>query len=119
MSVPLLDLPALDELQRRLGSERFRRVLTAQMTNGQALIRRLVALEISPDPAQVKTVAHQIAGSSGSVGLRRLGGQAALLERTLAGAEPPAFAVLAALVRDLRHCLELSQAALRAEFPEI
>ncbi|MGB8842710.1 MAG: Hpt domain-containing protein [Aliidongia sp.] len=119
MSEPLLDLTALSELEHRLGCERFRRVLTAQMASGQELIRRMVALEISLDPAQIKAVAHQIAGSSGSVGLRRLGGQAALLERALAGAEPPAFAVLAALVRDLRHCLELSQVALRAEFPEI
>jgi HPt (histidine-containing phosphotransfer) domain-containing protein len=119
MSEPLLDLPALGELQRRLGSERFRRVLTAQMTNGQDLIRRLVALEISPDPAQVKAIAHQIAGSSGSVGLRRLGGQAASLERAVVAAELPAAAALAVLVRDLRHCLELSQAALRDEFPEI
>lgn len=115
MSEPLLDLMILDELERRLGRERVLRVVAAQMANGRELLRRISALEISPEPALVKTLAHQIAGSSGSVGLRRLGEQAALLERTASDAALPALALR---LRDLRHCMEASQAALRAEFPE-
>ncbi|MEA2830429.1 MAG: hypothetical protein QOF22_1177 [Bradyrhizobium sp.] len=116
MSEPLLDRTILSDLERRLGREKVVRVVVAQMTNGLELIQRMRALEVSPDRAPVKALAHQIAGSSGCVGLLKLSRQAALLEHAADEIEPSA---LATLVRDLRDCLEASQLVLRAEFPEI
>jgi Hpt domain len=115
MAEPLVDLTILNELERRLGRERVVRVVTVQMANGLDLVQRMRALEILPDPVPAKALAHQVAGSSACVGLLRLRSQATVLEHAPDDIEPVA---LAALVRALRDCLESSQIALRAEFPE-
>jgi|GEM_PF-6596744 HPt (histidine-containing phosphotransfer) domain-containing protein len=116
MSVSLLDLVTLRELERRVGRERVIRVVAAQIATGRDLSRRLSALELAPDPALIKALAHQLAGSSGSIGLHRLSEEAARLEYASPLVEPSS---LAPLVRNLRQCLESSESALHAEFPEL
>jgi len=116
MPEPLLELMTLTELERRLGRERILKVVAAQMANGRELSRRLGALEIAPDPVLIKALAHQLAGSSGSIGLLRLSDQAVALELAVADAGP---GTLAPLVRDLRDCLDASLAVLNAQYPEI
>ena len=116
MPEPLLELMTLTELERRLGRDRVLKVVAAQMANGTELSRRLGALELAPDPVPIKALAHQLAGSSGSIGLLRLSDQAIALELAAAGAGPGA---LAPLVRDLRDCLDASLAALRSQYPEV
>jgi len=116
MAEPLLHLVTLTELERRLGRERVMKVVAAQMANGRELSKRLGGLELAPDPGLIKALAHQLAGSSGSIGLLALSDQAVALELAAAGADS---AALAPPVRALRHCLDASLAALRAQYPEI
>jgi HPt (histidine-containing phosphotransfer) domain-containing protein len=116
LSEPLLNLGLLAELERWLGRERIIRVVTAQIVNGRELTQRLSALEEAPEPERVKALAHQIAGSSGAIGLQRLSGQAGALERA---ADATAPAELALEIRSLLDCLDSSQAALRERFPEL
>ncbi len=80
MSDALLDQRILDSLERRLGRDRVAKVVAAQLSHGAELLRELTALEQAPDRARIKAVAHQIAGSSGSIGLTHLGQTAADLE---------------------------------------
>jgi HPt (histidine-containing phosphotransfer) domain-containing protein len=112
---PVLDLTTLTALEGRLGRERVARVVAAQLTNGRDVARRLGAFELAPDAAAVKSLAHQLAGSSGSIGLLRLSSEAAAVERAVAAA--PAAA--AQLVRRLRLCLEESLDSLCRRYPEV
>jgi HPt (histidine-containing phosphotransfer) domain-containing protein len=112
----LLDLATLTELERRLGRERIMRVVAAQVANAKELAKRLIELEAAPDVAQIKALAHQIAGSSGSIGLLRLSDTAVALETEATRLDLPN---LRSHVRDLRNCLEASEATLRHQFPEI
>lgn len=80
MSDALLDQTILDSLERRLGRDRVAKVVAAQLSHGAELLRELTTLEQAPDRARIKAVAHQMAGSSGSIGLTRLGQTAADLE---------------------------------------
>jgi HPt (histidine-containing phosphotransfer) domain-containing protein len=116
MAGPLLDLAILDELERQLGRERVLKVITVQMVNAHDLRHRLGLLEAAPDPTQIKALAHQIAGSSGSMGLMRLSDQAISLEMAVDAA---AASLLPAMVGDLARCLAESQAALRDRYPEV
>jgi HPt (histidine-containing phosphotransfer) domain-containing protein len=116
MPEPLLDLMTLTELERRLGRDRVMKVVAAQITNGREMSRRLAALELAPDAVTIKALAHQMAGSSGSIGLLRLSDQAVALE--LAASDVDSAALLR-LVRDLRDCLDASLAVLHAQYPEI
>ena len=86
---PVLDLTTLTALEGRLGRERVARVVAAQLTNGRDVARRLGAFELAPDAAAVKSLAHQLAGSSGSIGLLRLSSEAAAVERAVAAAPAP------------------------------
>jgi len=116
MSEPVLDLAILTELERRLGRERILKVVSAQITNGRDMARRFAALELAPDAALLKALAHQIAGSSGSIGLARLSTLAASVERRSPGAEP---AALPGLARDMRDGIDAALAALGTHFPEV
>ena len=112
----LLDLVTLTELEKRLGRERIMRVVAAQIANARDLVKRLTELEAAPDAAQIKALAHQIAGSSGSIGLLHLSDTAVALETDAGAVEPSA---LSGRVRGLRECLEESEAVLRRQFPEL
>jgi HPt (histidine-containing phosphotransfer) domain-containing protein len=112
---PVLDVTTLTALEGRLGRDRVVRVVAAQLSNGRDVARRLSAFEIAPDAAAVKALAHQLAGSSGSIGLLRLSGEAASAERAAGTAVLPE---LAAVVRGLRLCLEASLEALCRRYPE-
>ena len=69
MTDALLDPSILDELERRLGRERLCKVLAVQLSNGRDLGQRLAALEGTLDRMQLRALAHQMAGSAGSIGL--------------------------------------------------
>ena len=116
MSEPVLDLSILTELDRRLGRERILKVVSAQIANGRDMARRFAVLELAPDVAAIKALAHQIAGSSGSIGLARLSSLAASVELD-APAAP--LAALPGLARAMRDGIEAALSALTAQFPEV
>ncbi|HVJ52014.1 MAG TPA: Hpt domain-containing protein [Aliidongia sp.] len=116
MSDTLLDLAILNELERRLGRERVAKVLTVQLANGIEQSRRLEALEAALDRPQIKAIAHQMAGSSGSIGLLGLSREAAALEDA---ASIRSEAELRELMSGLRACLDESQRRLVEQYPEI
>jgi len=80
MSDGLLDQTILNVLEQRLGRARVAKVVAAQLSHGAELLRELDGLEQRPDRARIKGIAHQMAGSSGSIGLISLGQTAADLE---------------------------------------
>ena len=80
MSDALLDRTILDILEQRLGRDRVAKVVAAQLSHGAELLRELTVLEQAPDRARIKAIVHQMAGSSGSIGLTSLGQTAADLE---------------------------------------
>lgn len=80
MSDTLLDRTILNILEQRLGRDRVAKVVAAQLSHGAELLRELTALEQAPDRARIRAIAHQMAGSSGSIGLTDLGQTAADLE---------------------------------------
>jgi HPt (histidine-containing phosphotransfer) domain-containing protein len=116
MSEPILDLAILTELERRLGRDRIVKVVAAQVANGHDMARRFATLELAPDAALLKSLAHQIAGSSGSIGLARLSTLAASVEL-----DAPAAAAdtLPGLARAMRDGIEAALAALATHFPEV
>ncbi|MDB5359581.1 MAG: hypothetical protein JWO51_878 [Rhodospirillales bacterium] len=80
MGDALLDQTILTILEQRLGRDRVAKVVAAQLSHGVELLRELTALEEAPDRARIKSITHQMAGSSGSIGLTSLGQTAADLE---------------------------------------
>jgi HPt (histidine-containing phosphotransfer) domain-containing protein len=80
MSDTLLDQTILNILEQRLGRDRVAKVVAAQLSHGAELLRELTALEQAPDRARIRAIAHQMAGSSGSIGLTDLGQAAGDLE---------------------------------------
>ncbi|HEV2673435.1 MAG TPA: Hpt domain-containing protein [Aliidongia sp.] len=80
MSDAVLDQTILTILEQRLGRERVVKVVAAQLSHGAELLQALTALQQAPDPARIKAIAHQMAGSSGSIGLTKLGEMAGALE---------------------------------------
>jgi HPt (histidine-containing phosphotransfer) domain-containing protein len=112
----LLDLSILNDLERRLGRERIGKVLAAQLVNGAALSRELIALEAAPDRVRIRALAHQVAGSSGSIGLIGVSRLAASLEdAALIETESELRARMAAL----RARLEESEQRLIGQYPDI
>jgi len=85
MTTPLIDMPTLEELGRQLGRDRLRRVASIQLDHGRGLLAKLAALEKPLDPQEVRLIAHQLAGSSGALGMVRLGDTASALEAFLLG----------------------------------
>jgi HPt (histidine-containing phosphotransfer) domain-containing protein len=116
MSEPVLDLSILTELERRLGRERILKVVSAQIANGRDMARRFAVFELAPDAPAIKALAHQIAGSSGSIGLTRLSSLAAATELE---AQSAALAALPGLARAMRDGIETALSALLAQYPEI
>ena len=80
MSDALLDQTILNILEQRLGRDRVAKVVAAQLSHGAQLMRELAELERAPDAARIRAIAHQIAGSSGSIGLVSLGKTAGDIE---------------------------------------
>jgi HPt (histidine-containing phosphotransfer) domain-containing protein len=80
MSDAILDQTILNILEERLGRERVVKVVAAQLSHGAELLETLAVLEQAPDRARIRAIAHQISGSSGSIGLVRLGETAGALE---------------------------------------
>lgn len=116
MSEPVLDLSILTELERRLGRDRILKVVSAQIASGRDMARRFAVLELAPDVASIKALAHQIAGSSGSIGLARLSSLAASVEHDASAVSP---AALPGLARAMRDGVEVALAALATQFPEV
>ena len=84
MTDGILDQTILGILEQRLGRERVAKVVAAQLTHGVEQLATLTALEQAPDRARIRAIAHQIAGSSGSIGLVRLGETAGVVEAEIA-----------------------------------
>lgn len=80
MAEPLIDHELTTELERQIGRDRLQRVIGIQLTHGRGLMAKLAALGERPDPQAVRLLAHQIAGSSSSVGMTVLGNAATDLE---------------------------------------
>lgn len=80
MSDAVLDQTILNILEQRLGRERVVKVVAAQLSHGAELLNALTELEQTPDRGRIRAIAHQMAGSSGSIGLTRLGEMAGTLE---------------------------------------
>jgi HPt (histidine-containing phosphotransfer) domain-containing protein len=116
MSEPVLDLSILAELERRLGRDRILKVVSAQIANGRDMARRFAVLELAPDAVSIKALAHQIAGSSGSIGLGRLSSLAASVEVNALAATP---AALPGLAHAMQEGIEAALAALVIQYPEI
>jgi HPt (histidine-containing phosphotransfer) domain-containing protein len=116
MTDALLDLSILSELERRLGRDRIGKVLAVQLTSGAELGQRLAVLEEAPDRMRIKALAHQMAGSSGSIGLVAVNRQAKALEdAAMADSEAELCVRMAAL----RACLGETQRLLVSQYPEI
>ncbi len=115
MRTDLIDRDATAELERQIGRARLERVVGIQLAHGRGLIATLDALGASPDPSIVRLLAHQIAGSSGAVGMTALGEAAATLETlALSGTIPD----LAPFVQALSQLAADSHDALAASFPK-
>ena len=80
MSDGVLDQTILNILEQRLGRDRVAKVVAAQVSHGAELLQTLAEQEQAPDRARIRAIAHQIAGSSGSIGLIGLGEMAGTLE---------------------------------------
>lgn len=115
MSDALLDRTILNMLEQRLGRERVAKVVAAQLSHGAELLQELTAMESAPDRARIKAIAHQMAGSSGSIGLASLGQTAADLE-LLVGDVPPEN--LGDVVRRLTALMQASFSCLTEIYPE-
>ena len=115
MSDALLDQTILTILEQRLGRDRVAKVVAAQLSHGAELLRELTVLEQAPDRARIKAIVHQMAGSSGSIGLTSLGQTAADLEM-LVGDLPDDG--LGAAVRRLTALMRTSFARLTEAYPE-
>ncbi|HTH97728.1 MAG TPA: Hpt domain-containing protein [Stellaceae bacterium] len=112
----LIDIAALDMLEDRLGREAVLRVVQAQLKFGAQVADKLEALVHAPDAKAVRAIAHQMAGSSASVGLTRLGEVAMALEIILI--EDEAYPGLVADVASLRDLARASLAELARAFPD-
>ena len=115
MSDALLDQTILTILEQRLGRDRVAKVVAAQLSHGVELLRELTALEQTPDRARIKAIAHQMAGSSGSIGLISLGETAAELEMQIGDLPDDG---MGAAVRRLIDLMRLSFARLTEAYPE-
>ena len=115
MSDVVLDQTILNILEQRLGRERVVKVVAAQLSHGAELLQALMALEQAPDPARIRAIAHQMAGSSGSIGLTRLGEMAGALDLQVPDLSPDA---LADAVRELVAQMRSSFARLTEIYPE-
>ncbi len=80
MNASLIDQQAIAELVRQIGPAKLQRVVGIQLVHGRALLEKLGALGPAPDPHAVRLLAHQIAGSSASLGMVALGDAASRLE---------------------------------------
>jgi len=116
MPEQILDLAILTELERRLGRDRILKVVTAQIVNGRDMSRRFAALELAPDATLLKSLAHQIAGSSGSIGLAQLSSLAASVDQQALAVAP---AELPGLARAMRDGIDAAMAALAMHYPEV
>jgi HPt (histidine-containing phosphotransfer) domain-containing protein len=115
MSDALLDQTILNILEQRLGRDRVAKVVAAQLSHGVELMRELAELEQAPNPARIRAIAHQMAGSSGSIGLTSLGQAAADLEMTAADLPPDG---LSDMVARLVSLMRASFARLTEVYPE-
>jgi HPt (histidine-containing phosphotransfer) domain-containing protein len=115
MSDALLDQTILNILEQRLGRDRVAKVVAAQLSHGAELMRELAVLEQAPDRARLKAIAHQMAGSSGSIGLTSLGETAADLEMLVGDMAEDG---LGDAVRRLIALMEVSFARLAEVYPE-
>ena len=115
MSDALLDQTILNILEQRLGRDRVAKVVAAQLSHGAELLRELTALEQAPDRARIRAITHQMAGSSGSIGLTSLGQTAADLEMTVGDLPEDG---LGDAVQRLTSLMRLSFARLTEVYPE-
>jgi HPt (histidine-containing phosphotransfer) domain-containing protein len=115
MSDALLDQTTLNILEQRLGRERVAKVVAAQLSHGMELLKELDRLEHAPDRARIKAIAHQMAGSSGSIGLISLGQTAADLEMLVPDLPEDG---LGEAVRRLTALMRSSFARLAEAYPE-
>lgn len=115
MSDALLDETILKILEQRLGRERVAKVVAAQLSHGAELLRELSALETAPDRARIKAIAHQMAGSSGSIGLTSLGETAANLEMIIGDVPDDG---MGDAVHRLTELMRVSFARLTEAYPE-
>ena len=115
MSDVVLDQTILSILEQRLGRDRVVKVVAAQLSHGAELLEALVALEQAPDRDRIRAIAHQMAGSSGSIGLTRLGEMAGTLELQVPDLSPD---TLGGAVRQLVAQMRLSFARLTEIYPE-
>jgi HPt (histidine-containing phosphotransfer) domain-containing protein len=115
MSDAVLDQTILNILEQRLGRERIVKVVAAQLSHGVELLAALATLEQAPDRARIRAIAHQIAGSSGSIGLARLGETAGTLEMQVLDLPEEA---LSGAVRGLATEMRASFARLTEIYPQ-
>src|ERR1700738_1416288 len=115
MSDALLDQTILNILEQRLGRDRVAKVVAAQLTHGVELMREPAPLQQAPNPARIRAIAHQMAGSSGSIGLTSLGQTAGDLEMT--AMDLPADGISEA-VGQLVAIMRASFARLTGVYPE-
>ena len=115
MSDALLDESILKILEEKLGRGRVAQVVGAQLRHGAQLVAELTGLAESLDRARIRTIAHQVAGSSGSIGLTSLGEAAVGIEISVA--DLPADALRPA-VHDLVALMRASFARLAEVYPE-
>ncbi len=115
MTAELLDFAALHELEAQIGRFRLERVVGIQLIHGRALIEKLAALEADSEPQAVRLIAHQIAGSCGSVGMIALSEAATSLEISILSGTA---IKLGPIVESLRQLGAESHDALEAAFPK-
>jgi HPt (histidine-containing phosphotransfer) domain-containing protein len=115
MSEALVDRGVLDELESQLGRAPLVRVVAAQLLYAKQVAAQLSAQVAAPDMPFLRRIAHQMAGSSASVGLVVLGQTALALESRLfsEGATVSSEDVVA-----LRDLTIASLDALTALFPD-
>jgi HPt (histidine-containing phosphotransfer) domain-containing protein len=113
----LIDKSILDGLESRLGRDALLRIISAQIQYARQVVGQLDALAVTLDGEAVRRIAHQMAGSSASVGLSALGQTALKLEtRFIHDGVATATTEDVMMLRDLTVA---SLAALTEVFPEL
>ncbi len=112
----IVDLATLEDLEHHLGRDNLLRVVDVQIRHSEKQIAHLELLCVAPNAGDLHTLAHQISGAAGSLGLHKLGALALDVEMR---ARQEDAATLQHLAHALHDLAQRSRQALCELFPEL
>jgi CheY-like chemotaxis protein/HPt (histidine-containing phosphotransfer) domain-containing protein len=80
---PVVDRTSLTELVGQIGAETAALLVRRLMEEGEALVGRVLAMSLATDAAMIAKECHQLAGTCGTFGTRRLRGVLAGIEAAI------------------------------------